>query len=60
MQTAAAEAQAMGKRRLLLGVYAGNARAIAFYRKTGFAEIGARQFLVGATLCDDLVMARDL
>jgi ribosomal protein S18 acetylase RimI-like enzyme len=60
MQAAVAEAKAMGRRRLLLGVYDQNARAIAYYRKAGFSEIGARKFQVGATLCNDLVMAKDL
>lgn len=47
-------------RRLLLGVYAGNTRAIAFYRKQGFADIATRQFNVGGRLYDDLVLARPL
>ena len=51
---------ASGYRRLLLGVYAGNQRAIAFYRKQGFADLGTRQFNVGGTLYDDLVLARPL
>lgn len=51
---------AASHRRLLLGVYAGNARALAFYRKQGFADIGTRQFNVGGRLYDDLVLARPL
>ncbi len=47
-------------RRLLLGVYAGNDRALAFYRKQGFADLGTRQFNVGGKLYDDLVLARAL
>jgi len=47
-------------RRLLLGVYAGNARAIAFYGKHGFHKIADRQFNVGGTLYDDAVLARSL
>lgn len=47
-------------RRLLLGVYAGNHRALAFYRKQGFADIATRQFNVGGKLYDDLVLARSL
>jgi len=49
---------AAGYRRLLLGVYARNHRALAFYRKQGFADIGTRQFDVGGKLYDDLVLAR--
>lgn len=51
---------AANHRRLLLGVYAGNARALAFYRKQGFADIGTRQFNVGGKLYDDLVLGRPL
>lgn len=51
---------ARGYRRLLLGVYARNERAIAFYRKQGFADLGTRQFNVGGKLYDDLVLARSL
>jgi ribosomal protein S18 acetylase RimI-like enzyme len=51
---------ASGHRRLLLGVYARNERALAFYRKQGFADLGARQFNVGGKLYDDLVLARPL
>ena len=56
----AAVAGAEGYRRLLLGVYARNARAIAFYRKQGFEQIGERQFDVGGQLFDDVVLARPL
>lgn len=51
---------ASGYQRLLLGVYAGNARAIAFYRKHGFGEAGVRQFDVGGTLYNDIVLALTL
>ena len=57
---AAAVAGAAGHKRLLLGVYARNARAIAFYRKQGFEPIGERQFDVGGQLFDDVVLARAL
>ena len=49
-----------GHARILLGVYAQNARAIAFYRKQGFDPIATRQFNVGGKLYDDLVLARPL
>ncbi len=57
---AAAVAGAAGHDRLLLGVKADNHRAIAFYRKQGFKPIATRQFNVGGTLYDDLVLARPL
>ena len=55
-----AVAAAAGHRRLLLGVYAQNHRAIAFYRKQGFADIGTRRFDVGGKYYDDLVLARSI
>jgi ribosomal protein S18 acetylase RimI-like enzyme len=58
MERALADARAMGKRRVLLGVYGGNARARAFYERQGFREAGTRRFLVGETWHDDLVYAR--
>ena len=51
-------AREMGRRRLLLGVHDGNARAIAFYRRHGFEEAGTRTFQVGQTVCSDLILAR--
>jgi len=53
-------AGAKGHRRLLLGVYARNDRALAFYRKQGFADIATRRFDVGGKLYDDRVLARPL
>lgn len=60
MEAVVAEAQATGKARLLLGVYAANDRAIAFYRKQGFEIVGDRRFQVGAALFEDKIMARML
>ena len=57
---AAKAAESMGMRRLLLGVYGANDKAIAFYLRNGFEKIGTRQFLVGTTLHDDLVLSRTL
>jgi diamine N-acetyltransferase len=58
MQTALDWAQQAGKRRVLLGVYAHNARAIAFYERHGFVRVGERRFAVGGNHYDDLVLAR--
>ncbi len=58
MTTALAEARARGARRVTLGVYAGNARALRFYERNGFRQIGTRQFTVGSLLCDDFVLGR--
>jgi ribosomal protein S18 acetylase RimI-like enzyme len=60
MEAALAGAAAQGAARLLLGVYRGNQRAIAFYGKHGFVEVGVRQFLVGETRYDDVVLARSV
>ena len=60
MEAVVVEARGMGKTRLLLGVYAANDRAIAFYRKQGFEIVGDRRFQVGAALFEDKIMARKL
>jgi len=56
----AALAGAKGHTRLLLGVKDDNHRAIGFYTKQGFRQIGTRRFDVGGTLYDDVVLAREL
>lgn len=43
--------------RLLLGVYKNNDRALAFYQRMGFEQIGTRQFDVGGRIYDDWVLA---
>jgi ribosomal protein S18 acetylase RimI-like enzyme len=53
-------ARERGVRRLLLGVYGGNRRAIGFYRAAGFTAVGERRFTVGARTYDDLVMGKAL
>jgi ribosomal protein S18 acetylase RimI-like enzyme len=60
MAQALLDARAMRCERVLLGVYAGNERARAFYEKQGFAKVGERQYQVGATLCDDVIYALQL
>lgn len=60
MQRAIADAIAMGKTRLLLGVLGRNARARAFYERQGFEVVGTRQYRVGSALCDDVIYARPL
>jgi ribosomal protein S18 acetylase RimI-like enzyme len=58
LQTAVEHARGLGTRRLFLGVYAGNERAQAFYRKSGFVPVGRRSFNVGGTLYDDVIFGR--
>lgn len=50
-------AKLAGAARLLLGVYAGNASALGFYRQHGFAHLTRRQFNVGGRAYDDHVMS---
>jgi ribosomal protein S18 acetylase RimI-like enzyme len=49
-----------GAIRLLLGVKSDNNRAIAYYAKHQFAQIGTRRFKVGNEAYDDFVLARTL
>lgn len=54
---AVAHAESAGAARLLLGVYAGNASAIGFYKRQGFTDLTTRQFNVGGRAYDDYVMS---
>ena len=45
---------------MLLGAYGRNDRALAFYRRSGFAQVGTRVFRVGVRDYDDVVLAIDL
>lgn len=58
MEAAEREAAARGATRLLLGVYAGNAGALAFYERLGWAKAGTREFRVGAGTYHDFILAR--
>ncbi len=60
MAQASVDARALGRKRMLLGVYARNDRARAFYEKQGFTKVGERQYRVGASLCDDVIYALTL
>ncbi|MFN3515157.1 MAG: GNAT family N-acetyltransferase [Phenylobacterium sp.] len=60
MTTAMDKAAKTGFTRMLLGVFGGNSRAIAFYARQGYAEAGVRKFRVGSNEYDDLVLARPL
>lgn len=53
-------AASAGAQRLLLGVKNDNHRALAYYAKHHFAEIGTRRFTVGNKTYDDFVLARPL
>ena len=60
MDVSIATARSMEAPRLLLGVYAGNARALRFYERNGFRQVGVRTFTVGTLVCDDFIMGRSL
>ena len=58
MQAAYETARELGAATLWLGVWERNARAIAFYVKCGYVDVGSQPFLVGSDLQTDRVMAR--
>jgi ribosomal protein S18 acetylase RimI-like enzyme len=60
MTDALEEAKRRNSRRVLLGVYAQNHRALGFYAKHGFVRVGQRQFQVGAHTYFDHILARAL
>jgi ribosomal protein S18 acetylase RimI-like enzyme len=60
MAAAVGAAADVGGRTLWLGVWERNGRAIAFYRKAGFAEVGTQTFVLGTDHQRDLVLARPL
>ena len=49
-------ASSLGATRVWLGVWEKNARAIAFYAKCGFRDVGSQPFLLGSDLQTDRVM----
>jgi ribosomal protein S18 acetylase RimI-like enzyme len=60
MEAAEQAARARGGREFWLGVFQRNERALAFYRKCGFREVGTQIFVVGTDPQKDYVMLRDL
>ncbi|HEX5831846.1 MAG TPA: N-acetyltransferase [Gemmatimonadaceae bacterium] len=58
MDACRAEAHRRGGDVLWLGVWEENARAIAFYRKSGFAPVGTQAFQFGSRTERDFVMSR--
>ncbi|MGQ0736861.1 MAG: GNAT family N-acetyltransferase [Acidobacteriota bacterium] len=60
MEAVLEAARARGARTLWLGVWERNPRAQAFYRKAGFVEVGAQEFLMGNDLQTDRLMVRSL
>lgn len=58
MQRCLQEAKVKGCDVVWLDVWEKNIRAIAFYRKWGFVEVGTQTFQLGDDLQQDLLMAR--
>jgi tRNA (guanine37-N1)-methyltransferase len=60
MRAALDELRTAGATRAWLGVWEENARAIAFYLKSGFKTVGTQSFELGGVMQSDLVMAQSL
>ncbi|WP_326929924.1 MULTISPECIES: N-acetyltransferase [Citrobacter freundii complex] len=58
MQKCFAEFEAKGSDPVWLGVWEHNPRAISFYRKLGFTEVGEHIFQVGSDPQRDIIMKR--
>ncbi|MCB1043121.1 MAG: GNAT family N-acetyltransferase [Acidobacteria bacterium] len=56
MEAGKREAVKRGATSLWLGVWERNARAIAFYKKNGFQQVGTKAFVLGSDLQTDHVM----
>lgn len=57
MMQALGHAREVGAKRMLLGTYDQNHRAVAFYERAGFQTVGERKFQVGDQLFNDIIMA---
>lgn len=60
MQAALNKVSSRGLSTAWLGVWEHNPRAIAFYEKSGFSEVGEHDFYVGEDLQRDIIMAKTL
>jgi GNAT superfamily N-acetyltransferase len=60
MQACDDEARRRGARTLWLGVWERNPRAIRFYEKCGFRDVGSQTFVLGDDAQTDRVMARPI
>ena len=60
MQRVELESYGRGGRTLWLGVWERNARAIAFYQKVGFTDVGSHVFMVGTDAQTDRILVRSL
>lgn len=60
MTAALKHAREIGSKRMLLGTYDQNHRAVAFYQRAGFEVVGERKFPVGNQVFNDIVMGVQL
>ena len=60
MKRSLSEARELGYESIWLCVWQENERAIAFYRKWGFEQVGTMEILVGDVVFDDLVLEKRL
>jgi diamine N-acetyltransferase len=60
MEKGVAIARRKGKKRVWLGVWERNARAIRFYEKEGFRKVSTHSFVMGDERQTDFIMQRDL
>jgi diamine N-acetyltransferase len=60
MSSCVAHAHGRRGRTMWLGVWERNARAITFYEKAGFRDVGSKSFWVGSDRQSDRVMVRDI
>ena len=60
MKRSLSEARELGDESIWLCVWEKNERAIAFYRKWGFEQVGTIDILVGDVVFDDLVLEKRL
>jgi diamine N-acetyltransferase len=58
MHAAEHAASTLGARTLWLGVWERNLRAIAFYTKCGFVDVGSQEFVLGSDRQTDRVMTK--
>jgi ribosomal protein S18 acetylase RimI-like enzyme len=54
------KARKVGSKQIWLSVFHDNPRAINFYLKNGFIEVGTHQFQIGKYIFDFMAMSKEL
>ena len=60
MDACIATARELGRQTIWLGVWERNPRAIRFYEKRGFVDVGGKTFMMGSDLQSDRVMMQSI